>query len=342
MWTYIIGPVLSLLPRPWRAALVRGEQIHWSRATFISGIVIGGGCLLALLGWYLYFIQAAAGEQAGVTLEALNQREPPKGLTGAGASYAMGLASLVAFALQPLTWVLTYFSIEGVWRAVAAAITEESPASLPFVVLAAVTRALQKREYEYRVPLVADAVTRGEGKEAWDLRVASCRAKPDWIPPLTIRYHNEFFKVVGESQVGATPARPHVYLLKRVPPNEALRGVQDYSPEDLLKHEREEPAGLGGAFAEWKERRRVARLPRVADRVTRGGPKDDFDLKIESCRPKPEWTNGRTIHFEGVFYRVESDCAGSPQQPFGFVLKRVPPNEAIRGPLAYYPEEALH
>jgi hypothetical protein len=336
MWTYIIGPVLSLLPKAWRAALVREEEFHWSRATFISGLVIGVGCMLALIGWYLHFLKAAVQAQMDVTLQAT------KGVPGEGAAYAMGFAGVVLFFMQPLTWVLAYFSIEGIFRAVAAGVTEESPASLPFVALAAVTRAVQKREYEYRVPLVADAVTRGEGKEAWDLRVASCRPKLDWITPLTIRYHDEFFKVVGESQVGTTPARPHVYLLKRVPPHEALRGVGDYSPEDSLTQETQKPPGLGSAFADWKERRRMARLPRVADRVIRGGPNDNFDLKIESCRPKPQWTTGRTIQFEGVFYRLESDYAGSPQQPFGFVLKRVPPNEAIRGPLAYDPDEPLH
>jgi hypothetical protein len=349
MWTYLIGPFLSLLPRQWRAAVSEEREIHWTRAAFISGTVIGGGCLLGLIAWYLHFIQVAAAEQAGVALEALSQREPPKGLTGAGASYAMGLASLVSFFMQPLTWVLAYFAVEGIWRALAAAITEEAPASLPLVLAAKVYSAVERREYEYRVPLVADMVTRSldeirtwQANDPWDLRVASCRPKPDWIPPLTVRYQNEFFKVVGSSQAGATPARPHVYLLKRVPENEALRGVRNYSPEDLLHRAEEKPSGLGGAFAEWKERRRIARLPRVADRVTRGDGKQDWDLKIESCWPKPPWTPGRTIQFEGVFYSVAQSTSGSPERPFGFLLKRVPPNEAVRGPITYDPEEALH
>lgn len=347
MYTYTIGALLSFFPRNWREALAGGAPIHWTRATWFGAMASGLVCLCLLIGWYLYFIQGAASEQAGVTLDALTQREPPKGFTGAGASYAMGLASLVAFLLQPKTWVLAYFALEGTVRAVAAAVTDESPASLPFVLMEKLRGAFSRTAYEHRVPLIVDQVTRGDASQGWDLRIASCRPKPDWKAAKSIRYRDEFFRVIGESRAGTTPARPHVYLLRLVPPGEALRGVEDYTAEDVLHPAREPGAmGVGGVFAEWSERRRVARLPRVPDKIERvPAPAGvqfaqgaDWDVRVLTCRPKPDWARGRSILFDAAFFKVEESFSGPPERPFGFLLRRIPPNEAVRGPLRYDPE----
>jgi hypothetical protein len=340
---FLIGIIVSLFPARWRAAIAGEREIDWVRATFVSGLVTFLGCALALIFWYLHFIQIAAGEQAGVTAEALGRRDPPEGLTGAGASYAMGLAALLAFAMQPTTWVLAILGAEGLWRTLAATITEETPASLPFAVAEAVRSRMERRAYERRVPLVADEVTPGVARSGWDLRVACCRPKPHWKYPQSVRYRGEFFTVIGETDEGRTPARPHVYLLRRAHPHEALRAPEDYDPQELLAPRLEPPAsGLGDVVAGWKEQRRIAKLPRMRDAVRTADGKEGWHLRIESCRPKPEWTPGRTIQHEAAFFKLTRYFEGSVNRPFGFELVRLGENEAVRGPLLYSPEDVLH
>jgi len=49
MWTYLIGPILSIFPRPWRALLSSAKNLNWERATAISGFceaVIGLAALI--------------------------------------------------------------------------------------------------------------------------------------------------------------------------------------------------------------------------------------------------------------------------------------------------------
>ncbi|HEV8385744.1 MAG TPA: hypothetical protein VGQ11_12805, partial [Candidatus Acidoferrales bacterium] len=244
MWTYIIAPILSLLPRPWRMAIFGDVGFNWPRATFLSGLVEGVGFFGALAYWYFHTMYSAVHAQMGVTLEAT------KGVPGEGAAFGMGAAALAVFVTSPVTWVLGFFTVEGIWRSLAAALTDESPGTFPLTVAAWVAGGMKRRAYEARVPLVADEVTRGGEKDPWALRVASCRPKPEWIFPLTIRYQGEYFQVAGQSPTGATASRPHVYLLNRPPAGEAYRGMREYDPDALLYGPEEQPNFLLQYFRE--------------------------------------------------------------------------------------------
>ncbi len=335
MWTFVIAPILSLLPRRWRQEIFGETGMDWAHATLISGFVIGIGCLLGLIAWFLFFIRLASAEQAGLVLQGLSQKAPPQGATGAGMSYAMGLSALVAFLMQPMTWVLGGFAIDGFFRGVAALVTGESPGTLPLAIVAWATGRLRRRAYEARVPLVADQVTRGGEKDAWALRVASCRQKPEWIFPLTIRYQGEYFQIAGQAPTGATQARPNVYLLNRPPAGEAYRGVREYDPEALLQAPEEQPNFLAQYLRDKAERWRLKRLPRVPDVIERGDGGQGWHLKIESFREKPEWKLGRTIRFEEEMFRVSETFRGSEAQPFGYRLRKLLENEAARGVIDY-------
>ncbi len=332
MWAYLIAPLLSLLPRRWRQAMFGEVGFNWPRATFLSGLVEAVVFFGGLIAWYFHTMYSAVHAQMGVTLEAT------KGVPAEGAAYGMGVAALATFALHPLTWVLGYFTIEGIWRMLAAALTDESPGTLPLALVAWITGGVRRRAYEARVPLVADQVTRGGEKDAWALRVASCRPKPDWIYPLTIRYQDEFFQAAGEANAGATPARPHVYLLNRPPAGEVYRGVHTYDPEALLWAPEVAPNFLVQYFREKAERWRLERLPPAPDLVERSDGAQGWHLQIESCRSKPEWRLGRTIRFEDEMFRVNEIYRGSAAQPFGFRLRKLFENEAARGVLDYWPE----
>jgi len=264
VWTYLLGPLLTLLPERWRRMWFAGAPVNWPRAALLSGLVEGVGCLLALIGWYLYFIQGAADQQAGLVAGALLTKAPPKGMTDAGLSYAMGLSALAAFAMHPLSWALAYFTIEGMLRTFAALTSDEVAGSLPLVLADGIVTAGQHRAYERRVPLVADVVSAGTEKDAWDLRVESCRPKPTWKYPLTIRFRDEYFQVAGEAVSGGKAARPHVYLLRRPSAGEVYRGVVDYDPEDILRPEEKPPHFLSGVAGAVREKIRIAQLPLVA------------------------------------------------------------------------------
>ncbi|MCL4523475.1 MAG: hypothetical protein M1453_13905 [Acidobacteria bacterium] len=332
MWAYLIAPLLSLLPRRWRLAMFGEVGFNWPRATFLSGLVEAVGFFGGLIAWYFHTMYSAVHAQMGVTLEAT------KGVPGEGAAYGMGVAALATFALHPLTWVLGYFTLEGIWRMLAAALTEESPGTLPLVIVAWITGGIGRRAYEARVPLVADQVTRGGEKDAWALCVASCRPKPDWIYPLTIRYLDEYFQVTGEAAAGATPARPHVYLLNRPPAGEAFRGVREYDPEAQLRAPEEAPNFLLQYFRERAERWRLERLPAAPDLVERGDGAQGWHLRVQSVREKPGWAPGRTIRFEEQMFRINENYRGSAERPFGYRMRKLFENEAARGVMDYWPE----
>jgi hypothetical protein len=334
MWTYVIAPILSFLPRPWRQAIFGDVGFNWPRATMLSGFVEGGIFLAGLIAWYFHTMYSAVHAQMGVTLEAT------KGVPGEGAAFGMGAAALATFALHPVTWVLGYFTVEGIWRMLAAGLTEESPGTLPLAIVAWVARGMRRHAYERRVPLVADHVAHGGEKDSWDLRVASCRPKPDWKYPLTIRFQDAYFQVGGETTTGATPARPHVYLLNRPPAGEAYRGVREYDPEALLRAPEEKPNFLAQYFREKAEHWRLQRLPPARDLVERGDGAKGWHLKIEAFRAKPEWMPGRTIRFEEELFHILETYRGSTARPFGYRLRKLQENEAARGVLDYWPESS--
>ncbi len=80
--------------------------------------------------------------------------------------------------------------------------------------------------------LVPDEVLRGDKKS--DLRIASCRKRPLWKYPFTIKYGGAFFQFIG-SRDTVLGARPHIYRLRRLPPGEIARGLREYDPDDILR-----------------------------------------------------------------------------------------------------------
>ena len=210
MWTYLAGPILAFLPARLRAAYLGDIRVNWSRVTIFSGIIESFIALVALIAWYSIFV-ARVGPAIG--------RSIPWPYAG-----PMGLLSMYA---HPLTWLICYFGVEGAVRAMSGVATHEVPGTLPLVLLDRAVRYAKTSEWRVRPRLVEDEVTRAE--ENWDLKIASHKKKAHWKYPLTIRYSGEFFQVQGEEHA-ATGGRPHIYLLRRLPSNEIIRGLEDYDP----------------------------------------------------------------------------------------------------------------
>jgi hypothetical protein len=67
----------------------------------------------------------------------------------------------------------------------------------------------------------------------------------------------------------------------------------------------------------------------------------DYDLRIESCRPKP-WTALTTISYNDQLYEVAREFTGSPPRRFVYLLRKAPERKLVRGLHHYSPEETLH
>ena len=82
------------------------------------------------------------------------------------------------------------------------------------------------------------------------------------------------------------------------------------------------------------------REPPIPDVVSRGGEKDDWQLRIESCRPR-RWDKLTTIGFEDQLYELAAKFEGTPPRPFIYVLRHLPPHKVVRGIYHYSPDEVL-
>jgi hypothetical protein len=216
--TYILGPLLTLLPRRWRTRVFPTAAIQAARAAVISGILESVAALVGLIVWYSFYVTLAA--------DAIS-RSP---LPGAGSS-SVGLFGYIWFWLNPITWAVAYFVLEGVTRALAALSTGEVHGTLPLVIAEYATRIAKGWRVKPEPPLIADEILPGGGM--CDMRIASCRPKTDWKYPFTILYGGAYFQVVASIELAAGP-RPYVYSLRRLPHGEIARGLKGYGPDDVL------------------------------------------------------------------------------------------------------------
>ena len=65
-----------------------------------------------------------------------------------------------------------------------------------------------------------------------DLRILTCRLRPNWNHLMTISYQDELYEIVRQEQ--GTKPRQFRYLLRRKPEGKVVRGLHHYSPDELL------------------------------------------------------------------------------------------------------------
>lgn len=349
MWTYLLGPFLSLLPARWRAQWFWNKPVNWPHATMLSGFLEAFGCLLTLALWYLSKIQQLVGEQTTVAAEALGKAPDLKGMTNIELAYSMGLGGLLTFAVHPLTWLLAYCAIEGIWRALSAAVNHESPGTALLGLPDRMWAGARQRAYERRVPLIEDRVTRapeGPGAPDWSLKIETCRPKPSWKHPQIIRIGDEYYRPLRDTtddnaqyRQDGLPIRPHTYFLKRIPAGEAYLGSEHYTPRDVLTSAK---PGLGSiALGALKDGLKIKATPLVADRVRRDMEGEAVFLHIESCRPKEQWNAGRVLQYEDCYYRIEKSYETEGARPWGYTLRLLPMGVPGRSVILYDPEEVL-
>jgi hypothetical protein len=211
--TYILGPIFTLLPRRWREKVFQSTPVRVARAATLSGILESILALWALVAWYAVYVTLAA-----------------EAITGSG-NERVGLFGYVWFWMNPITWMAAYFGFEGVTRSLAALVTGEAYGILPLCAVDYLIRRRERRHTKPELPVVADEITPGD--DTCDIRIASCRLRPDWKYPFAIRYGGGYFQIVASIDLGAGP-RPYVYSLRRLPHGEIARGLEEYHPEDVL------------------------------------------------------------------------------------------------------------
>jgi hypothetical protein len=96
-------------------------------------------------------------------------------------------------------------------------------------------------------------------------------------------------------------------------------------------------AWLHGLF-EWKKEREFLG-PLIVD-VVRPGNQTDYDLKIESCRPR-DWTPMTTVFYQEQLYELHVAREGPPPRRFIYLLRKAPANKLVRGFHRYSPDELM-
>jgi len=247
MWIFLLGPSLALLPRRWRKALPFYDSVRWRSAAILSGLTESVIALTALMYWYSYSVTTWVSRALDAALS---------GKTAPGTTdHEIGFAALLIWATHPLTWMIVFFGIEGMWR-LCAAFTDTVLGVFPFYLLekiystvfrrgapdaASAVKFSQSHVSSYVGTMREKALTAGLSqvpdelcveKNASEeiLEIRACRPKPDWNPPRVVRYKDRYYRL-EESARGSAP-RPFIYKLRRLAAGVPGRTVLTYSPDE--------------------------------------------------------------------------------------------------------------
>ncbi len=219
---YFTGILVSILPSRYRGEWQHRHSLGFARATMLSGLIEAALALSVLV---LRFIGGIEGFILKNGMPAVES-----GLNGMPVDRAMagiGVLSAIGFITQPFNAFLFYLIVEGLFRAIAALVTEETIGSLPLLAVAAVHNRIDIRHFDRANPLVPDQVLRGDGT-THEWKVLSSRPR-DWHSYITVRYRGEFYQMFKE-EAGSSP-RPFVYYLRKPPIGHLAAVIRDYSPE---------------------------------------------------------------------------------------------------------------
>ena len=243
LWTYVLGPVLALLPKRWRDALGPGE-VQWARAAALSGLLEGAGGIIALLHWYLYGI--------GKMIEAGTDSALHGDLGPGVTDQQVGGASYVVLMTHPTTWALAFFVAEGAVRLCAAAFSDSVVATLPLAMVdwaAGIFRPREERATEAlrrnagsfagaikekvmsaKASGVEDELNYRKNGADEILEIRASRKKEEWVAPKVVRVDETYYRLHETGVSGGT--RPFWYRLKRLPAGVPGRNVILYrSPQ---------------------------------------------------------------------------------------------------------------
>ena len=247
MLTFLLGPILALLPRRWRASAPFGSSIDWKRATVFSGLGESVLALIALVYWYSYAMNYMVSHGLDAALAGK--------MTRTVTAQELGFAALVVWASHPLTLLLAAAGIEGTVRMVAAAFTETNLGVLPLYIIEKILAKIsghsepsvaksagftqgnvasiagtirEKALYGNLQEIPDEHFFSNNGTEEF-LEIRASRKLEEWIPPRTVRIQDTFYRLEGSSN--GQPPRPFRYTLRKLSAGVMGRTVLVYAPK---------------------------------------------------------------------------------------------------------------
>jgi hypothetical protein len=245
----------------------------------------------------------------------------PSNLPEVNDNFGGGIFMMAEFIFNPINAFLLYLFFEGLVRYWAVRISDQIVGTLPLYVISGIHGLIDKAKYrKYVGELVPDKPVPGTGKDGYDLKIYSCRAKLHWNPYIAIKFEGVYYQYFKE-EYGAPPRR-FIYYLRKQPVGNAAAVVDHYDIKDVLKPEPDKWAGTptlwDKAFPNWNA------PPLVPDELVPGTARSDYDLKIYSCRRKSDWNRHVTIEFEEQWYQLIKDEKGTKSHPFVYYLRKAP------------------
>jgi hypothetical protein len=147
----------------------------------------------------------------------------------------LGLIGYLSYLVTPVAWVTLYCVVEGVLRALDAALSERmlgmAFVALPWRGALAVKSLLERRRHESRLgPERPDEVVVSGGSVV-ALTIYAAREKP-WTENQVLEYGGEFYRSVGKRIVERGGHHAYRYDFRHLDPGEVVRGVLlRYPPE---------------------------------------------------------------------------------------------------------------
>ena len=224
MLTYLVGPILAILPAPWRKTLLWAEDVNWSRAAAVSGLAEFVLALVGLMLWYSHVMTEWVSRGDGFAISGkMGPGAPPE---------QIGTMAIFIWATSPVTWLLAYSALEGVVRFCAGAVAGGAHGILPLFLIDKIAIAPFRPRNEKAADAPASArelvgsyagairekVTTATHAELRDeirslknesgeiLEIYTSRKKPDWAPPRVVRYLDGYYRLEeGSNARGPRP-----------------------------------------------------------------------------------------------------------------------------------------
>jgi hypothetical protein len=253
MWTYLLGPIVALFPRPWRESLPFSEKVEWKKATAISGSAEFVLAIYALGRWYMEAMSTWTGNGVSAALSGGTSTEV--------SPQAIGGVAWIIWAMHPVTWLIAFACLEGAIRLCTGAFSGTACGIFPLYLADKIMlgpfrrgkRGTADASGDFRENLSSyagairervQAATLAESPDEHHylkdqtgeiLEIRASRRKQDWIPPRIIRYLDAYYRLEDESSGPGN--HPFRYRLRRLGAGVPGRNVLIYAPADPVIRE---------------------------------------------------------------------------------------------------------
>jgi hypothetical protein len=245
-FTYLLGPIAAFLPARWRNPPSLAGKIQWTRAAALSAVLEFSAALISLAYWYMYLMSRVVDSWVNGSL------------AGKVTDHQLTAGALIIFTLNPLTWLFSYFLLEGAVRLCGALFAESILGTLPLYLIErmifliknhnelkphealrsnvqSIAGSVREHIMLKQLAQVPDELHYSQAGSEELLEIWSCRKNTDWIAPAVMRVDDLYYRLENSSVEKGT--RPFRYRLRRLPIGVPGRKVLLYKTADAVVHE---------------------------------------------------------------------------------------------------------